>query len=156
MTKTANRTGYLPVGDLRMYYEIWGTGKPLVLLHGAFSAIGTSFAGLLPPLAEGRQVIGLELQGHGRTADIDRVLSLDTMADDVAVAIRQLEIEPTDLLGYSMGAGVALRAVIKEPDLVRKLIVISGSIAGSGIHPGLTEGISEMTPEMMHGSPWHE
>jgi pimeloyl-ACP methyl ester carboxylesterase len=81
------KTGYVPVNDLRMYYEIHGTGQPLVLLHGAFSAIGTSFGQLLPALAEGRQVVAFELQGHGRTADIDRPLTLEGLADDVAAAI---------------------------------------------------------------------
>ena len=80
------QTGYVPVNDLQMYYEIHGTGQPLVLLHGAFSAIGTSFGQLLPALAEGRQVVAFELQGHGRTADIDRPLTLEGLADDVAAA----------------------------------------------------------------------
>ena len=139
-----------------MYYEIHGTGQPLVLLHGAFSAIGTSFGKLLPELAKTRQVIALELQAHGHTADIDRPLSLEGMADDTAAAIKQLGIEPADLLGYSMGAGVALRVVIRHPEVVRKLILASITYTMSGIHPGLMEGLGNMTPEMMHGSPWHE
>ena len=87
MSKTNFKTGYLPVNCLNMYYEIHGTGQPLVLIHGAFSAIGTSFGKLLPELAKTRQVIGLELQAHGHTADIDRPLRLESMADDVAAAI---------------------------------------------------------------------
>src|SRR5215207_4838709 len=83
MTSTPAQTGYLPVNGLQMYYEIHGAGQPLVLIHGAFSAIGTSFEQLLPGLAETRQVIAFELQGHGRTADIDRPLTLEGMADDV-------------------------------------------------------------------------
>ena len=115
------RTGYAPVNGLKMYYEIHGTGQPLVLLHGAFSAIGTSFGALLPELARSRQVIAFELQAHGRTADIDRPLSLEQMADDVASAIRLLGIERADIFGYSMGAGVALHVIIRHPAVVRKL-----------------------------------
>jgi len=139
-----------------MYYEIHGTGQPLVLLHGAFSAIGTSFGELLPELAKTRQVIAFELQAHGHTAGIDRPLSLEGMADDTAAAIKQLGLEPEDLLGYSMGSGVALRVVIRHPEVIRKLILASITYTMSGIHPGLMEGLGNMTPEMMHGSPWHE
>ena len=81
------KTGYVPANGLHMYYEMHGTGQPLVLLHGAFSAIGTSFGNLLPELAKTRQVVGFELQAHGRTADIDRPLSSEAMGDDVAQAI---------------------------------------------------------------------
>jgi pimeloyl-ACP methyl ester carboxylesterase len=138
-----------------MYYEIHGTGQPLVLVHGAFSAIGTSFGTLVPGLAQSRQVIGLELQAHGHTADIDRPLSLEQMADDVAAAIRYLGFERADVFGYSMGAAVALHVVIRHPDVVRKLVFASATFTLSGVHPGLMEGLGESTPEMMHGSPWH-
>lgn len=150
------RSGYELVNGLSMYYEIHGSGQPLVLLHGAFSAIGTSFGKVLPSLAKNRQVIAFELQGHGRTADIDRPMTLEGMADDVAAALRQLGIEHTDLFGYSMGAGVALHLTIRHPELVRKLVLASVTYTLSGIHPGLMEGLGEMTPEMMFGSPWHE
>lgn len=150
------QTGYLPVNGLQMYYEIHGTGQPLVLLHGAFSAIGTSFGQLLPGLAQGRQVVAVELQGHGRTADIDRPMTLEVMADDVAAAVDQLGIQPADIFGYSTGAAVALQLVIRHPDAVRKLVLASVTYTLDGVHPGLMEGLGEMTPEMMHGSPWHE
>ena len=156
MKKTDCKEGYVSVNGLNMYYEIHGTGQPLVLVHGAFSAIGTSFGALLPELAKSRKVIAFELQGHGHTADIDRPMSLDGMADDVAAAIKQLGIEQSDILGYSMGAGVALQMVICHPEVVRKLILASVTYTFSGIHPGLMEGLGNMTPEMMHGSPWHE
>jgi pimeloyl-ACP methyl ester carboxylesterase len=139
-----------------MYYEIHGTGQPLVLLHGAFSAIGTSFEALLPGLASTRQVIAFEMQAHGRTADIDRPLSLEGMADDVAAALRHLGIERADIFGYSTGAAVALHLVIRHPEQVRKLVLASVSYNLNGIHPGLMDGLGEMKPEMMHGSPWHE
>ena len=150
------QTGYVPVNDLQMYYEIHGTGQPLVLLHGAFSAIGTSFGQLLPALAEGRQVVAFELQGHGRTADIDRPLTLEGLADDVAAAIDQLGLGSADIFGYSTGAAVALHLVLRHPEVVRKLVLASVTYTMAGVHPGLMEGLGEMTPEMMHGSPWHD
>jgi pimeloyl-ACP methyl ester carboxylesterase len=147
---------YVSVNGLKMYYEIHGTGQPLVLLHGAFSAIGTSFGALLPELARTRQVITFEMQAHGRTADIDRPLSLEQMADDTAAALRQLGIEKADIFGYSMGAGVALHVAIRHPEVVRKLVLASVTYTLSGIHPGLMEGLADMKPDMMFGSPWHE
>ncbi len=152
----AGKPGYVHVNGLEMYYEIHGEGQPLVLLHGAFSAIGTSFGKLIPGLSGDRQVIAFELQAHGRTADIDRPLTLEGMADDVAEAIHKLGLAQVDILGYSMGAGVALQVVIRHPDVVRKLVLISVTYQMSGVHPGLMEGLGEMKPEMMHGSPWHE
>ena len=155
MTTTPAKTGYASVNGLNMYYEIHGAGQPLVLLHGAFSAIGTSFGALLPELAKTRQVIGFELQAHGRTADIDRRLTLEAMADDVAAAIRQLGFERADIFGYSMGAAVALHVAIRHPDVVLKLVLASVTYNMGGIHTGLMDGVGEMKPEMMHGSPWH-
>src|SRR5512142_548276 len=158
-TPTIPQSGYAPVNGLEMYYEIHGAlseGTPLVLLHGAFSAIGTSFGQLLPGLAEGRRVIAVELQGHGRTADIDRPMSLEAMADDTAALVKYLEFEQVDLFGYSMGAGVALHTVIRHPEIVRKLVFASGTFTMAGIHPGIMDNLGEMKPEMMYGSPWHE
>jgi pimeloyl-ACP methyl ester carboxylesterase len=156
MTTTAAQTGYAPVNGLNMYYEIHGSGQPLVLIHGAFSAIGTSFGALLPELAKSRQVIGFEMQAHGRTADIDRPLSVEQMADDAAAAIRHLGIAPADIFGYSLGASIALHVAIRHPDVVRKLVLASVTYTLSGVHPGLMEGLGNMTADMMHGSPWHE
>jgi pimeloyl-ACP methyl ester carboxylesterase len=157
MTKANFEEGYVAVNGLNMYYETYGgTGQPLVLLHGAFSAIGTSFGGILPELAKTRQVIGFELQAHGHTADIDRPLSLEGMADDVAAAIKQLGMEQADIFGYSMGAGVALQVAIRHPEVIRKLILASITYTMSGFHPGLVEGMGNMTPEMMRGSLWHQ
>lgn len=156
MTTKENRNGYVSVNGLRLYYEMQGAGKPLVLLHGAFSAIGTSFGKLIPLLAEDRQVIAFELQGHGHTADIDRPLAIETMADDTAAAIKELGFETADVLGYSMGGSVALHAAIRHPDVVRKLVLMSVTYTLSGVHAGLMDGLGEMKPEMMHGSPWHE
>jgi pimeloyl-ACP methyl ester carboxylesterase len=150
------KSGYVPVNELNMYYEIHGEGQPLVLLHGAFSGIGTSFGRILPGLAKRRQVIAFELQGHGRTADIDRPLTVEGMAEDVAAALPQLGIEQADVLGYSTGGFVALHFAVRHPERLRKLVLMSVSYTLSGIHPGLMEGLGEMKPEMMYGSPFHE
>ena len=150
------RGNYAKVNGLEMYYEIHGTGQPLVLLHGAFSTIGTSFGNVLPKLAETRRVIAFEMQAHGRTADIDRPLSMEQMADDTVAALQQLGIENADFFGFSMGAGIALQATIRHPQVVRKLVLASVTYNEGGLHPGLMEGLAEMKPEMMYGSPWHE
>src|SRR5918912_453354 len=110
------RGGYAEVSGLNMYYEMHGRGQPLVLLHGAFSAIGTSFGELLPKLAETRQIVAFELQAHGRTVDIDRPLTLEAMAGDVAAAIEQLGLKPANIFGYSMGAAVALHIAVRHPE----------------------------------------
>lgn len=154
---TTPQTGYAQANGLEMYYETHGSGGvPLVLLHGAFSAIGTSFGALLPGLATTRQVIGFELQAHGRTADIDRPMSPEQMADDVAAALQHLGVAQADICGYSMGAGVAMHFAIRHPNLTRKLILTSVTYNLSGVHAGLMDGFGEMKPEMMHGSPWHD
>ncbi len=149
-------SGYVTVNGLEMYYEIHGEGQPLVLLHGAFSGIGTSFGKFLPALSARRKVVAFELQAHGRTADIDRPLTLEGMADDVAEGIRKLGLGQADVLGYSMGAAVALHVVVRHPEVVRKLIFVSATYKMSGVHPGLMEGLGQMKPEMMYGSPFHE
>jgi pimeloyl-ACP methyl ester carboxylesterase len=139
---TAGR--YADVNGLRIYYETFGgSGQPLVLLHGAFSAIGTSFGKMLPGLAQGgRQVIGVEMQGHGRTADIDRPLSIAQMADDTAALITQLGLGKADLFGYSLGGAVALQVALRHPEVVRKLVLLSVATKASGIHPGLMAGLA--------------
>lgn len=154
MSKNTGR--YAPVNGLQMYYEIHGEGKPLVLIHGAFSAIGSSFGKMLPELAKTRQVIGVDLQAHGHTADIDRPLTTENFADDIAALLRYLNIERADVLGYSMGGFVALNIAIRYPELVRKLVMMSVSYNLGGVHPGIMDGMGEMQPEMMHGSPWHD
>ena len=101
-------TGYAPVNGLRMYYEVHGEGRPLVLLHGGLLTIDLSFGEVWPPLAADRQVIATELQGHGRTADIDREMDLRHLAGDVAGLLDHLGVAQADVLGFSLGGGVAL------------------------------------------------
>lgn len=155
MNKDA-RGAYASVNGLNMYYEIHGTGRPLVLLHGALSAIDTSFGKLLPSLARTRQVIAVEQQAHGHTADIDRPLTIEQMANDTAALLQHIGIENADIFGYSMGAGIALQIAIQHPDLVRKLVVAAVTYNRDGFHPGLLAGMETLKPEDLAGSPWQE
>lgn len=155
MASTTVKSDYAPVNGLKMYYEIHGEGRPLVLLHGAFMTV-ESWGPLLGALAESRQVIAPELQTHGRTVDIDRPWSAEAFADDVAALLDHLGIEEADVLGYSLGGSAALQVAIRHPERVGKLIVASASSKLDGIHPGLMEGMEQITPEMFHGTPMHD
>lgn len=161
-TPTADVTsGYAPVNDLQMYYEIHGSGGvPLVALHGWFSNFETDFGPILPLLAETRQVIGVEQQGHGRTAMIDRPYTGAQMADDTAALLEHLGIEQADFFGYSMGSGIAIDIALRHPEIVRKLVLVSVSYSYDGVHPELTTSVIEVTAEALaqnlQGSPWQE
>ncbi len=156
MATTAPQTGYAPVNGLEMYYEIHGHGHPLVLLHGAFMTIDNNWGGLLPALAESRRVIAVETQGHGRTADVDRLLSYEQMAEDVAALLAHLEIRQADVFGYSMGGGTALQIAIRHPELVRKLVVASASFSSDGMYPEVFQGVQSVTSELFAGTPMME
>ena len=136
--------GYAPVNGLSLYYEIHGSGQPLVLLHGGFG-LTSMYGEILPLLAEGRQVIAVDLQGHGRTADIDRPLRLESMADDIAALIGYLGLEQADLMGYSLGGGVALRTAIQHPEVVRKLVVVSTPHKRAAWYPEMVAGMGQMS-----------
>lgn len=161
--KTVNTTEmtkgkYADVNGLKMYYEIHGRGKPLVLLHGGLGTIGM-FEQILPALAETRQVIAVELQGHGHTADINRPLSFEQMADDLAVLIKQLGFDHANLFGYSLGGGVALQTAIRHPKVVRKLVVLSAVCKSDGWYPEVRAGMRSINAEVAKGwvgSPMHQ
>lgn len=155
MPTTDAQTGYAPVGDLRMYYEIHGRGTPLILLHGAYMTIDL-MGPIVPGLAKTRQVIAVEQQGHGRTADVDRPISYEQMADDTAAAMAHLGIDNADVIGYSMGGGIALQLAIRHPDLVRRLVVASASYTSDGMHAVALEMFPSITPELFAGSPIEE
>lgn len=121
MTAPVQR-GHAPIKELELYYEIHGAGDPLVLLHGGAGGIDV-FGPNLPALASRHQIIGVELQGHGRTTDTDRPLSFEAMADDIAALLRYLGMARANVMGYSLGGGVALQTAIRHPDAVRKLVV---------------------------------
>lgn len=151
------KSGYAPINGLNLYYEIHGSGLPLVLLHGGLGVI-EMFSNLLPALAETRQVIGVELQAHGHTADIDRPLRFELMADDVAALIRHLGFPKADLMGYSLGGGVALQTAIRHPVVVRKLVLVSTPCKRGGWYPEVLAGMAAMNADAakaMVGSPPH-
>ncbi len=140
---SASRGSYASVNGLSLYYEIRGAGQPLILLHGGVGSI-EMFGEVLPLLAQDRQVIAVDLQAHGRTADIDRPLSFELMADDIAVLIRQLGFESADLMGYSLGGGVALQTAIRFPQLVHKLVLVSTPCGSTGWYPEVRAGMQQM------------
>jgi pimeloyl-ACP methyl ester carboxylesterase len=146
------------VNGLDLYYEIHGTGQPLVLLHGGFGTVGM-FSQILPILAASRQVIGVELQGHGHTADSDRPLRFELMADDVAALIAYLGHDKADVCGYSLGGGVALQTAIRHPDTVRKLVVVSAACKREGWYAEDLAGMAAVNAEAARGwigSPMHQ
>ncbi len=142
-------SGYSVVNGLKMYYEIHGSGKPLVVLHGGGSTIQTTFGRILGELAQNRQVIAVELQSHGRTEDIDRPLSFEQDADDVAGLLKNLEIGNADFFGFSNGGSTAMQIAIRHPNLVNKLVVASAMAKRSGLFPGFFEMMKNATLENM-------
>lgn len=147
-------TGYAPVNGLKMYYEIHGTGEPLVMLHGAFMAISGDWEEWVKELAKTRKVIAVEMQGHGRTGDLaGRDITPANLADDVAALLDHLKIPKADVLGYSLGGGAAMQTAIRHPDKVRKVVVISYPFRKDGWQKEVNEGLSKLTPEMFAGSP---
>jgi pimeloyl-ACP methyl ester carboxylesterase len=131
-----------------MYYEVHGTGDPLVMLHGGLSTID-EFHRVLPALAQRRRVIAVERQGHGRTADVDRPFRLEQWADDTAALLRQQGVGPADVFGYSTGGSVALAMAIRHPELVRKLVLCSAVYSMDGYHPEVREGLKHLTADAL-------
>ena len=147
--------GYARIHGLNMYYEIHGAGEqPLVLIHGGFG-LTTMFAEFIPQINAGRTVIAVELQGHGHTADISRAFSYEALADDIAALIAHLGLEQADVMGYSLGGGVALQTAIRHPDKVRKLIVLSAPCKRVGWYPAVLEGMAAVDTTQMLGSPMY-
>ena len=145
-------SGYADVNGLKMYYEVYGEGKPLVLLHGSFMNIPMNWARFIPPLAADRKVIVAEMQGHGRTRDIPRELSYEGMADDVSALLRHLKVDSADVLGYSMGGGVAFQVAVRHPDQVRRLVVLSGTYAHDGWWPDAEASFGTFTADIFKGT----
>ena len=148
-----SKTGYADVKGLKMYYEVHGTGKPLLLIHGAFNSINTAFTQVIPELSKTHEVIAVELQGHGRTNDIDRPFSFESMADDVAGLLKFLKKDSVDIFGYSMGGGVAQQIAIRHPSLVRRLILTSTVYKYEGWSAETRAILPMLTPEMFEPTP---
>jgi pimeloyl-ACP methyl ester carboxylesterase len=149
-------TGYAPVNGLKMYYEIHGQGEPVVLLHGAFMAISNSFnwAEWIGELSKTRKVIAIEMQGHGRTADTGRDFTYDNLADDVAALLDYLKIPSADVIGYSLGGGVALNCAIRHPDKVRKVVSISAVFRQNGWTKEGQDALLNLTAEAFKDTPF--
>jgi pimeloyl-ACP methyl ester carboxylesterase len=151
------QTGYVPVNGLDMYYEIHGSGgTPLLLLHGGLFNIDLQFGEVLAALAEGRQVVAVDFQAHGRTGDIDRPLTTANLASDVEGVLQHLGIEKVDAFGFSVGGAVALHLAIKRPELIRKLIASSVSYHPDGDRPENAEAVPDLTVDMIAGSPMEQ
>lgn len=140
---------YAAVNGLQLYYELHGSGKPLVLLHGGGSTINATYGRVLQQLAAGHRVIAIELQAHGRTKDIDRPLSFEQDADDVAALLQQLHIAQADFMGFSNGATTCLQLAIRHPQLVSKLVLASVACKRSGLPPGFFESMEHATFDQM-------
>jgi len=147
---TPARIGYAPIDGLKMYYEIRGSGDPLVLIHGGVGGIAM-FGNLPDTLARHRQVIAVELQGHGRTADIDRPFSYEAMADDIVALLKYLGFPCSDVMGYSLGGEVALQTAIRHPETVRKLILVSTTFSRNGWYPEVLAQFDQMGPSAGEG-----
>jgi pimeloyl-ACP methyl ester carboxylesterase len=146
-------TGYAPVNGVKMYYEVHGSGEPVVLLHGAFMTITNNWTGWIDELSKTRKVIAVEMQGHGRTADIDRDITNENLADDVAALLEQLKIPRADLIGYSMGGAVAMQCAIRHPDKVRKVVVISSMFRRDGMVEEARDAIPNLTADAFKDTP---
>jgi len=146
-------TGYAPVNGLKMYYEIHGSGEPVVLLHGAFMAISGDWNDWIKELAKTRKVIAVEMQGHGRTADIDRDMTAENLADDISALLEFLKIPKADIVGYSLGGGVAMQFAIRHPEKVQKVVSISAPFRLDGWVKEGREALPNLTVEVFKGSP---
>jgi len=149
---------YADVNGINLYFETHGTGQPMILLHGGLGS-GEMFGPTLPVLAADRQVIAVDLQGHGRTADIDRPIDVRLMADDIAALIEHLGLDKPDVVGYSLGGGVAFQTAVRHPELVRRLVFVSANIRRDAIYPEMLAQQLQVGPdavEMLKGTPMYQ
>lgn len=148
-----DESGYADINGLKMYYEVYGQGKPIVLLHGSFMNIPLNWSHVIPLMAKDRRVIVTEMQGHGRTKDISRELSYEGMADDVSGLLKHLNIDSADILGYSMGGGIAFQLAVQHPEQLRRLVILSGTYSHNGWWPDVEAMFGTMNADMLKGSP---
>jgi pimeloyl-ACP methyl ester carboxylesterase len=147
-------SGYAPVNGIKVYYEVYGEGRPIVLIHGAFYTIQMNWGQLIPELSKTRKVIAIEMQGHGHTPFSDRKLDLATMASDVEGVMNYLKVDSADVAGYSMGGSVAYQLSIQSPKRVTKLVIISSTYKSTGWRPEVTSAFKSFKPEFFMHSPF--
>lgn len=146
-------SGYAPVDGTTVYYEVYGEGKPIVLLHGAFMTLETNWGQLIPELSETRKVIAIELQGHGHTPFSERKLAHTTLANDVEKLMDHLKVDSADIVGYSFGGSVAYQFAIQSPKRVKKLVIISSTYKTDGWMPQVSGAMKGLTPDIFDNSP---
>lgn len=146
-------SGYAPVNGIKVYYEVYGEGKPIVLLHGAFYTIEMNWGQLIPELSKTRKVIAIELQGHGHTPFSERKLDIATLASDVEGVMNYLKVDSSDVAGYSMGGSVAYQFAVKYPKRLRKLVIISSTYKSSGWLPVINSEFKNFKPEFFDNTP---
>jgi pimeloyl-ACP methyl ester carboxylesterase len=149
----SSESGYALVNGIKVYYEVHGEGRPIILLHGAFMTIGSNWGQLIPELSKTRKVIAIELQGHGHTPYSDRKLSHATLARDVEGVMDYLKIDSADIVGYSFGGTVAYQFAIQSPKRVRKLVIISATYKSNGWLPEVSNAFKSMKPELFTNTP---
>jgi pimeloyl-ACP methyl ester carboxylesterase len=148
-------SGYVPVNGIKVYYEVYGEGKPIVLLHGAFYTIGMNWGELIPELSKTRKVIAIEMQGHGHSPYSDRKMDLLTFASDVEGVMNYLKVDSADVAGYSMGGSVAYQLAIQSPKRVRRLVIISSTYKTAGWLPQVSGAFKNLKPEYFANTPLH-
>ena len=146
-------SGYAPVNGIKVYYEVYGEGRPIVLLHGAFWNIQMNWGQLIPELSKTRKVIAIEFQGHGHTPYSDRKLDIVTLASDVEGVMNYLKVDSADVAGFSMGGSVAYQLTTQSPKRVRRLVIISSTYKTSGWLPAVNSGFKDLKPEVFTNSP---
>ena len=147
-------SGYAPVNGIKVYYEVYGEGRPLVLLHGAFYTIEMNWGQLIPELSKTRKVIAIEMQGHGHTPFSGRKLDLASLASDVAGVMDYLKVDSADVAGYIMGGSVAYQVAVQSPKRVRKLVIISSTYKSTGWRPEVTNAFKSFKPEFFMNTPF--
>jgi pimeloyl-ACP methyl ester carboxylesterase len=148
-----SRSGLAPVNNTQVYYEVYGEGKPIILLHGAFYTIEMNWGELIPELSKTRKVIAIEFQGHGHTPFSERELNIVSLAKDVEGVLDYLKIDSADVAGYSMGGSVAYQFAVQSPKRLRKLVIISSTYKSSGWLPEINNAFSEFKPELFDNTP---
>lgn len=146
-------SGYAPVNGIKVYYEVYGEGQPIVLLHGAFYTIDMNWSQLIPELSKTRKVIAIEMQGHGHTPYSDRKLSISTLASDVEKVMDYLKIDSADVAGYSMGGSVAYQFAVQSPERLRKLVIISSTYKSDGWLSIVNGAFKNFKPEFFDNTP---